>query len=214
MQGSNVMAVTPEGVGSAIETIDDAIAEDARLKAVSEIADERRKALKAWVGSTLSRAGDRVDAEGIGTALLTDPSTVPTIVDDAAFRAWAITSHPDRTDTVARVDPVKIEQALAGGDDLADRLAEILDEISGAVTTEVLVDGKLTKDLAKPANSRELDDGRLVDKRTGEIIPGLELRQASQPAPQIKPDRDLVAKIADEIRGRLTPVPSLGEGDR
>lgn len=205
-------AITPEGIGAPIETLDDAIAEDGRLAAVIEVATERRKDLKAWAGSTLGRAGAKVEhPDGAGTALITDPSTRPNVTDEAAFLAWALVYYPDRTTTRQTVDAFPIQRALEGadGDDLAKRLAEILDEIPDAVTTEVVTEEKLPADLAKPKVSRELEDGRLVDKATGEVIPGLELRQASSPTPQIKPDKDLVASIAAEIRGRLTPVPAL-----
>lgn len=205
-------AITPEGIGAPIETINDAIDEDARLAAVIEVATERRKELKAWTGATLGRAGAKAEhPDGAGTALITDPSTKPHVTDEEAFLAWALVNYPDRTGTRQTVQTGPIERALAGaeGDDLAKRLAEVLDEIPDAVTTEVITEEKLPADLAKPKVSRELADGRLVDKETGEIIPGLELRQASQPSPQIKPDKGLVATLADTIRGRLTPVPAL-----
>lgn len=205
-------AITPEGIGAPIETVDDAIAETARLVAVVAVAQERIGDLKAWTMRTLVRPGMKVEhPDGAGTANITDPSTRPKITDEGAFLAWALVNHPDRTTTRQYVNADAIGRALDGdeGDDLAKRLAVLLDEISDAVTTEVVTEEKLPGDLAKPKTSRELADGRLVDKGTGEIIPGLELRQASQPSPQIKPDRDLVSAIADEIRSRLTPVPAL-----
>lgn len=216
MTGTPTTAITPEGIGAPIETVDDAIAEDGRLAAVIEVATERRKALKLWTGATLVRAGAKVEhPDGAGTALITDPSTRPHVADEAAFLAWALVNEPDRTTTRQTIAARPIERALAGeeGDDLAKRLAEILDEIPDAVTTEVVTEEKLPADLAKPKVSRELEDGRLVHKETGEIIPGLELRQASQPTPQIKPDKETVSALAEEIRSRLTPVPSLETGE-
>jgi hypothetical protein len=194
-----------------IATVDDAIRHDAALAAVVDVATGRRAQLKAWVGEQLGRPGAKAAVDGIGKALVTDPQTRAQVVDDQAFRAWALRTHPDRTDTVDRVRTGVIERALAGdmGDDLAARLAALLDEIPGAVETEVVVDAKLADDVAKPAVARELDDGRLVVKETGEIIPGVELGLASSPSPRVTPDKGYVAELADRIAGSLPDLPAL-----
>lgn len=214
MSTISTVAVAPEGLGAPIGNVDDAIAETARLDAILEVAGDRRKALKAWVGTQLGRAGTKIESEGLGTALLTDPKARPVIVDDEAFRAWALREHPDATQTVQRVDPRAIERALAGeeGEEIAARLTELLDSIPGAVTTDVTVSDKLAGQVAKPGEARELEDGRLVVKATGEVIPGLRLELASDPAPQVKADKELVARLVEEITGRLTPLPALEEG--
>lgn len=193
-----------------IAGIDDAIAETLHLTAVAKVVDDRIKALKAYTGRALGRPGASRKIDGIGTALVTDPTLRPEVVDDDAFRAWALEAHPDRTEVVRRVDPAAIATAL-DDPDVGPRLAAILDEVEGAVTADVVISAKLVDEVAKPTQVREMDDGTLVDRQTGEIIPGVRLKLASTPSPRITPDKDAVAALVAEIAGRLTVVPELEE---
>lgn len=202
------LRVDDYALGRPVETIDDAIRQDAILAAIETVVVGRRKALKAWAADRLARPGARVEVADVGVALLTDPKPRAQVVDEDAFRAWALLAHPDRTGTVERLDKAVLEAVLAGdhGDDLAAELRDVIDGIPGALETQVVVEENLATDVAKPSVARELADGRVVDKATGEVIPGIEIRMASSPSPRLTPDKPLVARLADEIVERLAPL--------
>jgi hypothetical protein len=191
------------------------IVQDATLAAIGDVVAARRTGLRMLAHRWLGHPGAKLESAA-GTALVTDPKMRGTVVDPDAFLSWALRSQPDRTSTQVEIAEGPIVRALAGEFDVLDdrlsvRLAEILDEIPGAVTVVPIVDERLATDLGKPSVSREDADGRLWLKATGEEIPGLALRPASQPRPKITPDPDLVATVAGSIVDRLAPLPALDE---
>ena len=205
---------TPTGVADLIE-------QDATLAAIGDVVAARRAGLKILAGRWLGHPGAKIETAA-GSALVTDPKMRGTVVDPDAFLSWALRAQPERCTSRVEVSAEAIRRALDGEHDpglpipgsgfpISVRLAEILDEIPGAVTTVPIVDDKLATDLAKPAASREDADGRLWSKATGEEIPGLALRPASEARPHIKPDPDRVADLAGRIVDRLAPLPTLEE---
>lgn len=198
-------------IGGPIETTSDAIREEALLRAIAEVVKTRRAALKAFVGQ--HRPGWKTETD-LGSALVTSPSRRPTIVDEDAFLAWAIETHPEATRTVERLNTTPIADALDGrfdeddpeADPLSDVLRELLDGIPGAITRSTIVEESLPKRVTDSSVALEREDGTVVDRETGEVIPGVEVVAASSPSPRITPDKSTVEALVEEITSRLGPI--------
>lgn len=198
------IAGVPMG-GTPAQNLPDAFRAYATLGAVVEVATERRDALKAWITDGRAAGWERT-IDGVGKALITKPSTKAVVVDRDAFEAWALEDPDVEADVRTDVDWSVLGSWVEAHPDepLAEAVVELLDELPGARTTTTLLPEKLLGQILKGA--KILDDGRVVNPETSEIIPGVEARQASTPSPRITPDPDLVLEVGAQIRSALGPV--------
>lgn len=157
-----------------------------------------------------------VPVAGVGRALRTDPPPKPVVTDHEALGRWIVARHghdPDEWEpalengAVDRRDVATVDSAhlltflarfAAAGDDPGE-VASAAVTLAGAVTVEETwyVDpGYL--DVFKVAGDR------LVDRDTGEVVPGVEVRRGQRTL-TVTPDKRRKAELIQQLERMLAP---------
>lgn len=202
----------PLPVGSPLSTVDDAMAEEVALAAVEDVVRRRRTDVRAWIAdrpeiATALESGDGASVDTVyGTAGVTSPRLKPQVDDDAVFEQWVIDTMPEQVTTREDVNWSVVDTAMRQDPDLREAILHLLDGVDGATTVRTVMPEGLTRDLLKKKHGVVRDDGTVVSKRTGEVVPGLRAVPASTPSLRITPDKDRVAGLADSVYARITPL--------
>lgn len=203
-----------------IETIRDALEEEARMVAVEIVVKARKAKVREWLDAEANAQEARTGTtftsklKGLGTAYRDEPSERIVVHDEAEWFAWCLDN--DLATVKLRVNAAALEREIENGTDVGKRLAAVLDEIDNAVRPDTIVAADTVETIAAECDRREIDGEVYLVTKDAEILP-LRVETSRAPRLTVKVDPALKAKLAAEIEARLTPIailPSPEEADR